>query len=71
MRVEDTLAELVQKGQELGEFTSTEDARALARFLTNTIQGMRVMTRVVADRKPLEEISRVALSALTPKAGIH
>jgi TetR/AcrR family transcriptional repressor of nem operon len=70
-RVEDTLTELIQKGQELGEFTSTEDARALAQFLTNTIQGMRVLTRVYGDRRHLADISRIALSTLTPKAGLH
>lgn len=70
-KVEEILTELVRTGQEKGEFTSTEDARTLARFLTNTIQGMRVLTRVHGDKAVLEDIARVAMSTLTPKAGIH
>lgn len=69
--VEDTLTEVVGKGQEIGEITSTEDARSLARYLTNTIQGMRVVSRVYGAQNPLADIARVALSTLTPKAGIH
>lgn len=70
-QVEDTFAELILKGQEIGEFTSNIDARALARFLVSTIQGMRVVTRVYGAREPLADIARIALSTLMPKAGIH
>ena len=70
-QVEGTLTELIRKGQELGEFTSHEDAGALARYLTSTIHGMRVVTRVYGSREPLSEIARLALSTLMPKAGVH
>lgn len=70
-RVEDTLTALVRAGQEKGEFTSTEDPRALARFLVNSIQGIRVLSRVYGERGPLADIARIALATLTPKAGLH
>lgn len=76
-RVEDTLTDVIRRGQELGEFTSSEDARSLARFLVNTIQGMRVVTRIYGAREPMLDIARIALatlnagSPLTPKAGLH
>lgn len=70
-RVEEILLDLVRKGQEQGEITSTRDARALARFLTGSIQGIRVLSRVYGEREPLADIARTALSTLTPNAGIH
>lgn len=69
--LEEMLTVLIRKGQEIGEFTVGQDARALARFLVNTIQGMRVLTRVYGTREPLADIARVALSVLMPRAGVH
>lgn len=70
-RVEDTLTDLVRKGQELGEFSSHEDARSLARYLINAVNGMRVLMRVYDSRDPLADIARVTLSRLNPKANLH
>lgn len=56
--------EAFEHAQDTGEITNSADCAALARFLVSTIQGMRAMGRLQPNRKALEQVAQVALSAL-------
>jgi TetR/AcrR family transcriptional repressor of nem operon len=54
----------IKKGQESGEISGRNDARALARFIINTINGIRVTAKAAADKKVYDDVLKVALDAL-------
>ncbi|BAV07376.1 transcriptional regulator, TetR family [Filimonas lacunae] len=60
--IEDALYAYIQKGQHNGDINPSKDARALARFLCNTITGMRVYAKVTNDKQFFEDIAATALS---------
>lgn len=62
--VENAFFLAVKKGQELGEIASQQEARALARFMINTINGIRVAAKAGVDKKVYDDIVKVALSVL-------
>lgn len=62
--IEEAFYNLVKKGQDLGEITNQNDARALARFLFNTISGIRVAAKSGADKAVYQDIIHVTLSVL-------
>lgn len=63
-KTEDVFCQLITKGQEAGEIASTQDPRSLARFLLNTLMGLRVMAKAKLGRKSLEDSVATALSLL-------
>jgi TetR/AcrR family transcriptional repressor of nem operon len=63
-RTEDAFQEALVRARRSGEICSDSDPRALARFLVNTLHGMRVLARAGADREALEDTVRVVLQAL-------
>ena len=54
----------IKKGQESGEIAGRNDARALARFIINTINGIRVTAKAGTDKKVYDDVVKVALDAL-------
>lgn len=62
--MEDRLADLLTRGQERGEIDAARDPRALARYLVSSIQGLRVMSKIVPERRALEDIAATTLSNL-------
>lgn len=64
IRVEDALYTLIKRGQESGEISPWRDARALARFLVSTVQGIKALSKVDPGREALNDIAEVALSNL-------
>lgn len=62
--IEDALYRLIKKGQEIGQFSKTHSARSLARFIFNTISGLRVASKSGADKKVFDDIVKVTLLAL-------
>ena len=62
--IEDAFCQAIQKGQDSGQVSKEHTARALARFLFNTISGIRVAAKSGADKKVYEDIVNVALSTL-------
>lgn len=62
--VEDALFRLIKKGQEAGQFSNDHTPRSLARFIFNTISGLRVASKSGADKKVFDDIVKVTLSAL-------
>lgn len=63
-RTEDAFQGALERAGNRGEIPSDSDPRALARFLVNTLHGLRVLARAGADRETLEDTVRVALGAL-------
>lgn len=62
--VEDALFRLIQKGQAARQFSDNNSARSLARFVFNTISGLRIASKSGADKKVFDDIVKVTLSAL-------
>ena len=62
--MEDTFFALVQRGQEEGEVGADKDPRALARYLTSSLNGIMVMGKAGPGREALSDVARIALTAL-------
>lgn len=62
--VEDAFYRAVKKGQEKGVFSTKHSARSLARFLHNSITGIRASSKSGADKKVLEDVMKISLAAL-------
>jgi TetR/AcrR family transcriptional repressor of nem operon len=54
----------VERAQKAGEIDGARNARALARFLTSSAQGLSVMAKTFPERVILEDIVTVTLAAL-------
>lgn len=61
---EDAFYHAIKKGQEIGEIMNRNDARALARFVINNINGIRISAKAGADKKVYEDVMKVTLSVL-------
>jgi TetR/AcrR family transcriptional repressor of nem operon len=62
--IEDALTLLMKKGQEAGQFSEKHSPRTLARFIFNTISGLRVASKSGADKKVFDDIVGVTISTL-------
>jgi TetR/AcrR family transcriptional repressor of nem operon len=63
-RTVDAFHDAVVRAQALGEIPAGRDARALARYLVSSMNGLRVMAEAQADRAALEDVIRLTLTAL-------
>jgi TetR/AcrR family transcriptional repressor of nem operon len=63
-RVEAAFHRAVIRAQQAGEIDPDRDARALARFLTSSAQGLSVMAKASPERAPLEDIVTVTMEAV-------
>jgi len=66
--LEELLVAAVMRGQKAGEITREESPRALARFLANTFGGINLAAKARPKKSELDDVVRVALSALRAKA---
>jgi TetR/AcrR family transcriptional repressor of nem operon len=64
-QVEEAFYKVIKKGQENGEITNPQDARALARFTFNTVKGMRVTAKSTTDKAVFDDIIKMAISVLS------
>jgi TetR/AcrR family transcriptional regulator, transcriptional repressor for nem operon len=62
--LETAFYEVILRGQKNGEIPTKQDARALARFIFNTIVGFRVTGKSATDKSVFEDIVRLTLSVL-------
>jgi TetR/AcrR family transcriptional repressor of nem operon len=62
--IENAFFRLIKKGQEAGQFSKNQTARALARFVFNSISGLRVASKSTADKKLFDDVVKVTLAAL-------
>jgi len=63
-KLEDVFHRTVVRGQGAGEIPDTHDARSLARYLTCIANGLRIMGKATPDRRALNDMKRLALTAL-------
>jgi TetR/AcrR family transcriptional repressor of nem operon len=63
-KIEAAFHRAVVRAQKAGEIDGARDARALARFLISSAQGLSVMAKTIPERAVLEDIVGVVLSAL-------
>lgn len=61
---EELFFQLIQKGQDNGEISQKHDARALARFLFSTFNGLKVVAQSQANPAVLADVRKVALDTL-------
>ncbi len=62
--MEDTFFLLVERGQREGDIASNKDARALARYLTSSLNGLLVIAKANPDPEGLADIARLSLATL-------
>lgn len=60
----EVLAEIIKEGQEKGEFKSQKSPQALARFIFNSLNGLRVMGKGDVPFNEMKEVVDITLSAL-------
>jgi TetR/AcrR family transcriptional repressor of nem operon len=63
-QVEDAFYFVIKKGQDCGEISNKQDARALARFTFNTVKGMRVTAKSTTDKTVFDDIIKLAVAVL-------
>jgi TetR/AcrR family transcriptional regulator, transcriptional repressor for nem operon len=63
-QVEDAFFLVIKKGQDNGEISNKQDARALARFTFNTVKGIRVTAKSTNDKTVFDDIIRLAMALL-------
>jgi TetR/AcrR family transcriptional repressor of nem operon len=64
LEIEQAFYDTIKKGQAKGEITNATDARALARFILNSVKGIRVSVKSEPDKQFFEDIIRLSLSVL-------
>ncbi len=60
-QVEDAFYQVIKKGQDNGEISNRQDARALARFTFNTVKGIRVTAKSTTDKAVFDDIIRLTM----------
>lgn len=63
-KIEQALYEALLRARRAGEIRQHRDLRALARFLTSSIQGLQVMGKVLPDKKALMDVAEIIVSVL-------
>lgn len=62
--IEETLKIAIDRGKERGDITSKHSSNSLAKFLYNTISGLRVASKSKVDESNLQEVVKLSLSVL-------
>jgi TetR/AcrR family transcriptional repressor of nem operon len=63
-RIESAFEKAIIKAKEKGEIEAPHDTKALARFLTSSLQGLRVISKAWPSRTVLRDVARVTISTL-------
>lgn len=63
-QVEEAFYTVIQNGQQNGEIANNKDARALARFMFNTVKGIQVTAKSTCDRAVFDDIINTAVMVL-------
>ena len=61
---EEALYRTLLRGKKEGELKNLRDLRAVARFLSSSLQGLALMAKATQDRKTLDDVVKVTLSVL-------
>ena len=65
-RIESTFRTGLEAARARGELPDNADTGALARFLTSSVQGLRLVGKANPERRALEDIAAVILRCLKP-----
>lgn len=65
-RTEDAFFEALVRARAQGDLDSPTGDRSLARFITCTLQGLQVVSKVSTDRQAIDDIVGVLIAALGP-----
>jgi hypothetical protein len=65
--MEENFAKIIQRGQELGEINQSHTALEYSRFLFNTIQGLKVMSKITSDNQVIDDILKMMIDLLRNK----
>jgi TetR/AcrR family transcriptional repressor of nem operon len=52
------------RGKKSGELKHVDDARAVARFLCSSLQGLMLLAKATTDHKVLKDVVKVTLSVV-------
>lgn len=63
-RVIKDFQQLIQRGIQSGELTTSRDPEMLATFIVNTINGLNSLGKTITDRKKMQMIVDITLSVL-------
>jgi len=63
-QIEDAFYKAIKKGQDSREIANPQDARALARFIFNTVKGIRVSAKSTTDKSFFDDIIKTTMSVL-------
>ena len=63
-QMEEAFYQVIQKGKDSGEIKNPQDARALARFIINTVKGMRVTAKSITDPSVFNDIIALTIAVL-------
>jgi len=63
-RLEDGFLRAVLRGQQSGEFDPARDARAIARYLLSSLNGIQVLARAGVGRQHINQVVQVTLDGL-------
>ncbi len=61
---ENAICRAIKRGQDAGVFTRAHSARSLARFIFNSLNGLRVTVKFDTSKKMFDDIVNVCLSVL-------
>ncbi|TLV02117.1 TetR/AcrR family transcriptional regulator [Dyadobacter luticola] len=64
IQLEEAFYAVIDQGQKNGEIPNNQDARALTRFIINTVKGIRVSAKSSVDNAFFGDIIRITLSVL-------
>jgi TetR/AcrR family transcriptional repressor of nem operon len=63
-QMEEVFLQVVQQGKNSGEIKNPMDARALARFILNSVKGMQVTAKSTTERAIFDDIIKLTVSIL-------
>jgi TetR/AcrR family transcriptional repressor of nem operon len=63
-QIEEIFCKAIQKGQDNGEIQRRQPASTLARFIYNSLKGMRVSVKSETDKRVFDEIIGLTMSVL-------
>jgi len=63
-QMEEAFYQVIRQGKESGEIKNQQDARALSRFIFNTVKGIRVTAKSTTDKSVFDDIIRLTVAVL-------
>lgn len=65
-KLEDYFTEVIERGQECGEISKHHSSRSMAKFIINSINGLRILEKTQPSEEDIEDLVSLILSVLEP-----